>query len=439
MGAMLNLNLMGRLAADEVSDDGDYKALVCVFLQGGNDSFNMLVPRGESEYAEYADARGDLALPRTDLLSLSGSSQQGRELGLHPNLLRLRDSYTAGELAFVANMGILQRPISREDYDTNASLLPKGLFSHSDQQRQWQTGMADRTSKTGWLGRVSDLVRSTSEINHYASAISVNGVNQLQTTSESIPYVIGPNGSQGLFEWNEARWRHGREAVSRQFDLAYENKLQETFLNRKRRAVELNESFSSALEQADVSRPDFGANGLSSQLEMVYEVIQARSALGLKRQTFFVMSGGWDLHSELLNPHVKLLSELDTALANFQGALNDAGLSESVTTFTASDFGRSLSSNGLGSDHGWGGNQLVLGGAVNGQQIYGDYPDLYPDNPLDVGRGRILPTTSVDQYFAELACWFGISRAELPLVLPQLDRFYDLTSVEQPLGFMRFS
>ncbi|MDA7917090.1 DUF1501 domain-containing protein [Akkermansiaceae bacterium] len=427
---------MGKLAAEEAPADESYRALVCVFLQGGNDSYNMLVPRGESEYEEYAEVRGSLSLPREDLLSLTGPLNQGKELGLHPSLTRLKEIYEGGEAAFVSNVGTLQQPTTRADYEANASLLPKGLFSHSDQQRQWQTAVADRAAKSGWLGRMADVIQSGDDLNHYASAISVSGINLSQTAPETVPYVIGPNGSRGLFEWDEPRWSYGKKAVLSQLDLETDSLLQKAFLHRKKQAIELNDSFSSTLEEANTERPEFGTNSLSNQLEMVFEVIQAREVLGLRRQTFFVMLGGWDHHSELLGPHADLLGQLDLALGSFQTALNEAGLGESVTTFTASDFGRSLTSNGQGSDHGWGGNQLVMGGAVNGGEVYGAYPDLYLDSPFDVGRGRMLPTTSVDEYFAELACWFGISRNQLPVILPHLNRFYDLQGTSPPLGFM---
>ncbi len=437
LGSLLNLNLIGKLAADEVPEGDDYRALVCVFLAGGNDSFNMLVPQGVSEYEEYSGIRQNLAIPRDRLLPIDSSTVAGKELGLHPRLGRIKQFYDDDQVALVANVGTLQQPTTQQDYELKANLLPDGLFSHSDQQRQWHTSLPDRTSTSGWLGRLSDLVTDLNGPQNFASAISVSGINLVQSAAGTFPYVIGPGGSRGLREWNEERWVHGRIAVTNQLDLEYENLLQKLFIRRKKNAIELNEVFRDALETVPVDDSQFGSGTLSDQLKMVHKVIQARGELGVRRQTFFVSLGGWDLHSSLLSPHEGLLDQLDAALSDFDAALRGSGLADQVTTFTASDFGRSLTSNGQGSDHGWGGNQMVMGGAVDGGKIYGEYPDLYVDNPLDVGRGRLIPTTSVDEYFAEMACWFGVSKQQLPLVFPNLNRFYDIANPGPPLGFMR--
>lgn len=436
LSSLLNLNLIGKLAADEVAEGDDYRALVCVFLAGGNDSFNMLVPQGVSEHGEYAVIRQDLALSRERLLAINTPGLAGKKLGLHPSLVRTRELYERNNSALVANLGTLQQPTTKENYELSPALLPKGLFSHSDQQRQWHTSLPDRSSTSGWLGRLSDLVGDLNGVDNFASAISVSGINVAQSAAGTAPYVIGPGGSRALSEWNEAQWAHGRIAVNSQLDLEYENLLQKMLVKRKRDAIELNEVFSDALEAVPDDGTQFGEGSLRDQLKMVYRVIKARKELGVRRQTFFVMLGGWDLHSDLLIPQESLLAQLDGALGDFYAALNNAELTNQVTTFTASDFGRSLTSNGRGSDHGWGGNQLVLGGAVKGGRIYGDYPDLYEENPLDVGRGRLIPTTSVDEYFAEMACWFGVSKQQLSLVFPNLNRFYDIANPEPPLGFM---
>lgn len=436
LGSLLNLGLMSRLAADELPAEDDYRALVCVFLSGGNDSFNMLAPRSADRYLEYSDIRQNLALSREDLLPFSHTGLGQRELGLHPKMKKVRDAYDSGNLAFLANVGTLQQPVTRETYELSPQLLPDGLFSHSDQQRQWHTSLPDRTSTSGWLGRLSGLVQDLNQPGTFASAISVSGINLIQTSPGVPPYVIGPGGSRGLTDWNKERWAHGRTAVSSQLELEYENLLQKIFVGRKKDALERNEVFSAAVGTDDQEGVQIGGGSLGRQLEMVLKTIRARGDLGVRRQTFFVELGGWDLHGNLLESHRDLLEQLDEALGDFQTALRAEGLSEEVTTFTASDFGRSLTSNGQGSDHGWGGHQMIMGGAVNGGKIYGEYPDLYEDSPLDVGRGRLIPTTSVDEYFAELACWFGVSRQQLPLVFPNLNRFYDLARLEQPLGFM---
>jgi uncharacterized protein (DUF1501 family) len=437
LASILNLKLAGTLAAEEAGGDDDYKALVCVFLQGGQDSYNMLVPRGDAEYAEYAGIRHNLALEKDSLLPIEAAVGDGRSYGLHPNLGGLKSMFDNDELAFVTNVGTLGEPTTKASYAGGlGSGLPAGLFSHADQERQWHTAMPDRSALRGWVGRMQDVLISLNGDNTFASSISLNGISLMQTGGSVSPYSIGPNGSRSLDDWGRFTWRHGTAGVTNQLELEYTNLLQKTYLEQKRNALEQDEVFSSALAAGAPAPLSLGSGTLADQLGMVYRTIAARQELGVRRQTFFVLVGGWDHHTELLAPHASMLQNLGDTLSNFNNALKGLGVADSVTTFTASDFGRSLTSNGTGSDHGWGGNQLAIGGAVNGGKLYGSYPELYVGNPLDVGRGRLIPTTAVDEYLAELACWFGVSRSQLPLVLPNLDRFYDLNSDTPPLGFM---
>lgn len=440
LSTILNLKLAGTLAAGEAPFGDDYKALVCVFLQGGQDSFNMLVPRGDVEHADYQEIRRNLSLSKDSLLPITPATDDGRSYGLHPSLSRLKSMFDDAELAIIPNAGTLVEPTTKASYAKGlGAKLPAGLFSHADQERQWHTALPDRSSLRGWLGRMQDLLYSLNGENTFASSISLAGHSLMQAGGATQPYGIGANGSRGLDDWGRYGWRQGTAGVTNQLELEYSNLLQKTFLERKKRALDLHEVFGKAIVEANTPAVEFGSTSLANQLEMVYRAIAVRGELGVRRQTFFVMMGGWDHHSELLVPHSKMLKDLDAALANFNTAIKGLGLGDSVTTFTCSDFGRSLTSNGEGSDHGWGGNQLVFGGAVKGGELYGTYPDLYEDNPLDVGRGRLIPTTSVDEYFAELACWFGVAPAQLPLVLPHLDRFYDTASATPPLGFMNLT
>ncbi len=437
LGTFCNVQMMGQLAAAEIPQGNDYRALVCVFLQGGNDSYNMLTPQGASEYDEYALVRGNLSLEHEELLTIPTPGIVGKELGLHPSLPRLKELYSGGQLAFLANVGSLQEKVTASDLESSPGLYPEGLFSHSDQQRQWHTSLPNRSAKSGWLGRMTDLVEELNGPENFATSISVRGVNLGQTGSQSGPYVIGSSGSSGLSGWNDPNRLPLREAVASQLELDYANLLQRAYLSRKKKAIELNGVFSEALENVTSYEGESSATKLGKQLQMVHRIIQAREDFGVRRQTFFVMLDGWDTHSSLLGPHQALLNELDGALSDFQNGLDQSGMGEQVTTFTVSDFGRSLTSNGQGSDHGWGGHQIVMGGAVNGGDVYGQYPDLYEGNPLDVGRGRIIPTTSVDEYFAELACWFGIPISRLAEVLPNLGTFHNLSGSAPPLGFMK--
>ena len=436
LASMLNLKLAGRLAASDLPEGDDYKALVCIYLQGGNDSFNMLVPRGDTEYDEYLGVRRNLALTKESLLEINPATSDGRSFGLHRNCSNLQTMFEADELAFIANVGTLVEPTTKASYNGGLGNVPEGLFSHADQERQWSTAIPDRSAISGWAGRMTDLLISLNGEGDFATAISMSGVNLLQSGESTFPYAINESGSRGIDDWDAFGWRHGRAAVDSQLALEYSNVFQKTYVEKKKRAIELHDRFTTAMDTAAIPSVSIGSDDFSNQLEMVYRTIAAHESFGVRRQTFFVLLGGWDHHTVLDAPHAGLLARINHSLSRFNTLLKDAGLSDCVTTFSASDFGRSLTSNGDGSDHGWGGNQFVFGGAVNGGDIYGSYPELYIDNPLDVGRGRFIPTTSVDEYFAELACWFGVSPSQLPLVLPHLDRFYDVDSGSPPLGFM---
>ncbi len=436
LSTLLNLKMAGGAAAAEAGDD--YRALVCIFLAGGNDSFNMLVPTNGQAYAGYQSARSNLAIPQNALLNLNGDVK-GATFGLHPGLPEMQALYNSGKLAFVANVGTLVEPTTLTRYQNNTAKVPLGLFSHADQIMHWQTSVPNQRSSTGWGGRVADLVRSCNSNQRLSMNISLSGSNTFQAGNQTVSYEItsGGNGAVTMeeFDGEGPISALSKTAVNSLMDLQYQNVFQQAFGEVNRRSIDASEEFAAAIGQSQVTAA-FSPTGLSQALQMIARTIGARQTLGMSRQTFFVLFGGWDHHEELLNSQASMLPVVSKAMVEFDSALTEIGMSSQVTTFTASDFARTLSSNGRGSDHAWGGNQLVMGGAVKGGTVYGVYPDLAPNNALDTGRGRLIPTLSTDEYFAELARWFGVPAGRLTEVFPNLDRFYSPSDTNSPIGFM---
>lgn len=436
---LLNLRMAGAAAAATATNPNDYRALVCLFLAGGNDSFNLLVPRGASEYAEYQTIRADLALSQASLLPITPGTAIGKDLGLHPSTGGLQSLFGAGDLAFVSNVGTLVEPVTKTQYENGSVSLPRGLYSHSDQIQQWQTSVPQSSGTIGWGGRAADLLYSLNDASNISMNISLSGSNVWQAGNDVAEYSITDEGSIGL-DRTEGFWGFNNirgAAVDSQLNLEYRNLFTKTFAKAGKDAVAAHEQFTAAIDSVPALTTVFPtSNYVGDNLHMIARTIAARQALGVRRQTFFVLVGGWDHHDEVLNTQAPMLGMISDAVAAFYAALEELQVENEVTLFTASDFGRTLTSNGEGSDHAWGGNQFVVGGAVTGQEVYGTYPDLYQDNPLDTGRGRLIPTTSCDEYFAELACWFGVQPGDLATVLPNIGNFYDHTSGTPPMGFL---
>ncbi len=428
------LALTGRAAAQ--SHPGDYKALVCILLIGGNDSFNMVVPRNLVPYLEYAAVRSDLALPREALLPIRPASLEGRHFGLHPNMPEAKALFDAGRLAVVSNVGTLVEPGLGAEFVNGSKRSPLGLYSHADQIDQWQTSVPDRRDAVGVAGRLADLMRDLNGDPTVSMNISLAGSNVWQSGRDATSFALTPQGSVGIQPIDDPFLEQLRAtAVDGLLSQQYENLLEQAFADSLRGAQEGHERFSQALSGATPIAQPFSAHPLSQGLGMVARTIAARGALGARRQTFFLAFGSFDHHDEVLNTQAPMLAAVSRALGEFDAALGELGVRDEVTTFTISDFGRTLTSNGRGSDHGWGGNQLVMGGAVRGADFYGTWPSLYAGNPLDTGRGRLVPTLSTDEYFAELALWFGVSPGMLPDVLPNLHRFVT-PGAGAPVGFL---
>jgi uncharacterized protein (DUF1501 family) len=433
---LLNLSLAGRAAADSLSSNDDYRALVCLFLGGGNDSFNMLVPRSGLEYKEYKGSRRDLALASTDLLPLSGAAANHPELGLHPGMPELHALFQRGNAAFIANVGSLVRPITLTDFKKRSG-LPRGLFSHSDQSGQWMTAMPERGIASGWAGRAADLLREQSVGAKVSMNISLAGNNLFQYGRNVFPYSITPNGSVGLKSLDPKQGATPFEsaAVRSLLGQQYKSLFEQTYMGTAYGAIAAHEAFSAAVEPISL-KTVFPNTATGRDLHMVARAIGGRRALGLKRQTFFVHRDGWDHHSEVVQNQKQMLPEISQAVAAFMAAMTELNVPKQVTLFTASDFGRTLTSNGRGSDHGWGGNHFVIGGAVKGGAIYGGYPSLALRTSIDTGQGRLIPSMSVDTYCAELVRWLGVPDSALTTVFPNLGSFYSASSGQSPVGFM---
>lgn len=420
----------------------DAKTLVCVFLYGGNDNNNLIVPAAGSDYAAYAAARGALALPQGALLPLHPVATppgDGRAWALHPSLAGVRGMFDAGRAAVVANVGPLVAPLTRAEFLNRTAAVPPQLFSHSDQTVHWQTSLPDQPARTGWGGRTADLLQALNENARISMSISLAGTNTFQVGNVVTQYQVSPEGPVGLSSYVPAS--EGEDAASNAIRAllrrSYTNLFERSYGATFQRALDNQELLSGVLAGAPALTTPFPETDLGIQLKMAARLIAVRGTLGLRRQVFFCAAQGYDTHdaqigaSPLEGTHADLLAELDGALTAFDAALRELGVSDSVTTFTASDFGRTYQPNGAGCDHGWGGHHFVLGGAVRGGRIYGAVPTLAVDGPDDAGEGRWIPTTSVDEYAATLARWFGVAASDLPLVLPNLGRF-----ATNDLGFL---
>lgn len=432
LAAASQLGLIGRAANAAASSE--YCATVCVLLAGGADSFNMLLPYDEDRYAQYATTRADLALARETLVPLSGGGSE--TYAVHPGMSEIASLYDQGDLAFIANIGPLAEPTSRTQYDAGSVELPLGLFSHSDQIAVWQTSLGGQRARTGVLGRISDLFSPSLNASPISMNISLSGTNILQTGASTGSYSVdAEDGVRVIGGLNEPETEVFTNAFNQILAIDYNDPFRRAYAQQILNSVQSSTLMLEALAAAPTIATPFSDSAFSSALKQIATVMSARSTLNATRQTFFITVGGWDHHDEVLNNQARMLPEISRGLSEFHAALTELGLINSVTTFTISDFGRTLTSNGKGSDHGWGGNTMVMGGAVNGGQIYGQYPNLALGTELDLGRGRFLPTTSTDELYAELALWLGVESDDLGLVLPNIGRFYSSGS-SSPLGLL---
>jgi len=423
-----------QLANAAVGPGGeDYRALVCIFLFGGNDSWNMFVPRDAVPYGAYAASRQNLAIPLANLIQVNTVSPAG-SYGFHPSCQQLANLYNSGDLAVVANMGVLLEPTTKAAYDARTANLPAQLFSHNTQQQHWQTSRPDSTERTGWCGRVADLLTSANQGAAVSMNISLFGNNTQQTGATSLPYNVTSRGVPTLDGINDRNTINTirKQAFESILNMSHQHRFVREYANVQQRAIGLAETIDNELDNATPLSTQFPNSRLGQQLEQVARLIQIRAALGVDRQVYFVGAGGWDTHGQQATRQPNLLGDLSDCMAAFYGATVEMGLEDNVTSFTASDFGRTLTSNGDGSDHGWGGHSLVMGGCVNGSRIFGTMPTLEIGGPDDTRGGRLIPTTSVDQYVATLARWYGVPQGQISTVVPNVTRF-----ATDDLGFMQ--
>ncbi|WP_269531652.1 DUF1501 domain-containing protein [Chitinimonas sp. BJYL2] len=423
----MSLASIGEAAAANAS--GGYKALVCVFLYGGNDYGNTLVPYDTASYNAYAAIRQALATPRDTLaataLNPTVALPDARQMALAPSMSALKPIFDQGKLGVLLNIGTLIQPTTLAQYKAASVPLPPKLFSHNDQQSVWQASSPEGAT-SGWGGRIGDLFLNSNATSTF-TCINVSGNAVYMSGKAAVQYQLSPSGAVALN--GVAKPLYGSSACSTALQSLItaqgsSNLLEAEHSTVVRRALSANSQVTTALAGlSPIATPFDPANNLASQLQMVAKLIAARSVLGTQRQVFFVSIGGFDLHDYLGTQHPGLLANVSNALASFYNATVELGVANQVTTFTASDFGRTLSSNGDGSDHGWGSHHFVMGGAVQGGRFYGQLPSVSVNGPDDVGQGRLLPTTSVDQLAATLATWMGVSASELPLVVPNIGNF----------------
>jgi len=432
--SMAGLSALAQQAA--AADTSGYKALVCLFMHGGNDGHNWVVPYDPTGYAEYARARTTLALPYNALQPITSSTQgSGRAFAMPAELAPLRELYEAGRAAVVANVGTLLRPITKAEYLAGQGVPPR-LFSHNDQQSAWQS-LNPEGARSGWGGRIGDIlaaanadpVFTTVSANGNAVFVSGTGVVQYQVNAEGPVGInaLGPRGAMGSEQTAVALQSLLADAGNNPFQAEHTRVMQ--------RAIQAETKLRAALVGLNVpalpvtplvlptGNTTLDKEPLARQLRMVAQLIAAQQALGMRRQVFFVSLGGFDTHSNQLRDQASLTPRVAPSARWFQDALVALGMEQNVTLFTGSDFGRTLTSNGDGSDHGWGGHHMVVGPALRSREIHGRVPPAAFGTAEEVGSGRLLPSTSVTQLAGALGRWMGVSDAELGWALPDLRYF----------------
>jgi uncharacterized protein (DUF1501 family) len=416
LGALSKFGEMNAMAAGT-----NYQALVCIFLSGGNDGHNTVIPiqTAQQNYSLYQSGRAGLGLAQASLLPINNGSDV---YGLHPMLPEIQGLYNAGHAAVLANVGMLVKPVDRTAYNTNnTSILPNALFSHSDQASQWQSSIPTGLGSTGWGGRMADLLAPSNAGATFPAMTSTNGSSLFLTGQQSFAANV-PAGTATLLSV-----RNSARAAGLQQLLTFDNGLQlvQAANGTLGRGNSYSNALSGALAGATLTTQFPAGNPLAAQLQTVARIIKVRGALGLSRQIFFCQLDGFDTHGTQLGIQATLLQQLSQAVLAFYQATQELGVDQSVTTFTASEFGRTLTPNGsAGTDHAWGSHHFVIGSGVVGGKFFGQFPLLALGSQYDANnRGTLIPTTSVDQYGATMAQWFGVGQGSLPAIFPNIGNF----------------
>jgi uncharacterized protein (DUF1501 family) len=439
---LVGLNSMAAMAQNTGATD--YKALVCVFLQGGNDGHGMVIATDPDSFSAFTAARSGapgLAYPMTDLLPITlQTPQSGRTFALNPALTGVQNLFNAGRLAIVANTGTLIAPATKAQVNANSVPLPDSLFSHFDQTAAWQAIASNLGSgeHLGWGGAVADLIEGMNmNSNSMFTCISTAGIAlflsgqtsfQLNCTSAG-PIPIGGlaqplfGGSAGTNALNSILSAEEANLFAKEYEVVIQRSIQAQATLATSMLPAGAGGIPNPTQYLDPMTNKLTDNPLATSLQTVARIIGGRAGLGVTRQIFYVQLGSFDTHNNQAQTIASLLTQLSQGFEYFDGVMTSLGLGNQVTTFTASDFGRTLTSNSNGTDHGWGSHHLVLGGAVQGQNMYGQYPVIGSNQANDVGAGRLIPTTSVDQYAGTLARWFGLSDSQVRQVLPNFANF----------------
>ena len=454
MPLALNLAAMGEAAAFNA---GDYKALVCVFLYGGNDYANACVTYDDPSYAKYSTIRaagagtvaGSIVIPKASLgatlLTPKTPLPNGRQYALHPSMAGLATLFNAGQAAVQLNVGPLVMPLTKAEYFAGKLAKPSKLFSHNDQQSTQQS-LGVEGSTVGWGGSLGDIALSSNGASLFTN-ISVTGNSVFLAGRSAAQYQCSTAGAVAVRATQDTTFYEPamRAAFTQMIQQPRTHQLENEYNKIMARSIAAEGRVTSSLSGVSLKTEFSATSTLASQLKMVAQLIGARNALGVKRQVFMVSLGGFDLHDNLVAKQAGLLAQVSDAISAFYKATAELGVADKVTTFTASDFGRTLTSNGDGTDHGWGGHHLVVGGSVKGSAFYGTAPPVTvtdtsaPDDQWHVGQGRLLPSTSVDQFGATLATWFGVADTEQNQIFPNLKNFGNVGGrADYPvnLGFM---
>ncbi len=413
-------------AVNALAQATDYKALVCIFMFGGNDGNNLIVPQTQSEFNAYKAIRGSLALPDGNAKLMPVSAANGTPFALTDGLALVHPFWAQKKLAVVANVGMLVQPTTRQQYLGSAVPLPTNLFSHSDQTVQMQAGIPSSSASTGWAGRVADAVASMNAGKTFPPSVSVSGPalfskgNIVQAASLIPGFDMQ---ASGFNVWPATAGQARQQAL--QEILTFNSGLTMIQAADKVRQDAINLSgMLKSLGSAPPMAATFPGTSIGRQLKQVAQILQLRPQIGLSRQIFFCSMGGFDTHSAQSWGQWDLLKQISDGMLSFYNATAELGIADKVTTFTESEFGRTLQPSGTGSDHGWGSHHLLLGGAVKGGDVYGRYPVMALGGPDDsANRGAWIPSTSTDQFGATLAKWFGVDANGLATVFPNLAQF----------------